>query len=68
MILRILLFSVLVLIALYLLAFTIALGVVSALKLFWKKDMDNGNVLSLIIASGVVVGMRHREKEKEDGK
>lgn len=55
--------------AMFSIAVSVAVGVLSALKTFWKQDLDNGVNIELGLASGIVLANDHiAEKKKKDKK
>ena len=51
--------------AMFSIAVSVAVGVLSALKTFWKIDMGNGINFAIDVASGVAMALEHKEKKKE---
>ena len=55
--------------AMFSIAVSVAVGVLSALKTFWKQDLENGVNIELGLASGIVLANDHiAEKKKKDKK
>ena len=54
------------LLAMFSIVVSVAIGVLSALKTFWKEDMDNGINFAIEVASGIDIAHKYeKEKEKE---
>lgn len=51
--------------AMFSIAISVAVGVLSALKTFWKQDMGNGINYAIDVASGVAMALEHKEKKNE---
>ena len=51
--------------AMFSIAVSVAVGVLSALKSFWKIDMGNGINFAIDVASGVAMGLEHEKKKKD---
>lgn len=55
--------------AMFSIAFSVALGVLTALKTFWKQELEKGEKITLELASGIVLANNHiAEKKKKDKK
>ena len=49
--------------AMFSIAVSVAVGVLSALKTFWKIDMGNGINFAIDVASGIALAHEHEKKK-----
>ena len=47
-------------------AMSVSVGVLTALKAFWKKDLGNGVELIIILSSAITLAKEQKEKEGKD--
>ena len=66
MILRLIAYTGIILLYCFFTTFAVGVGVLTALKTFWKTDMQNGFELVLSIITGIKMSKEKEEEENVD--
>lgn len=66
MIIRLIAYLGVILLYCFITAFAVGVGVLSALKTFWKTDMNNGFNLVIDIATALIMAEERNKKGEED--